>query len=206
MRLLVHVNSNGTARFLKEVTQMWKDGTYAPSGGNGQVVDTPGHFVLVTDDAKLTEFTGIALRDGRKVGRRMSTIGFDFPSNNIVMAGTLSPSGQLTFTNRIEPNFRTNPYRHKFHPDHDNLDARFENFAEEAFDITRVVTLDFQTNYPPSPFPGSVTNETPAGWGFSEIGGVYNEKLTGLHKNQIEVIGSFSLKRVTVVDKLNDED
>jgi hypothetical protein len=34
---------------------------------------------------------------------------------------------------------------------------------------------------------------------------VYNETITGLHKNPIEVIGSFSLKRVTVVDKLNDE-
>ena len=204
VRLLIHVDSNGTARFLKEVTQMWKDGTYAPAGG-GQVVNTPGHFVLVTDDAKLANFSGIALRDGRKVGRRMSTIGFDFPSNHLDMVGTLSPDGQLSFTNRIEPNFRTNPYRHKFHPDHDNLDARYENFVEEAFDITRVITLDFQTNYPPSPFPGSVTNESPAAWGFSEIGGVYNEKLTGLHKNEIEVIGSFSLKRVTVVDKLNDE-
>jgi hypothetical protein len=205
VRILVHVDSNGTARFLKEVTQMWKDGTYAPAGGGGQVVSTPGHFVLVTDDAKLADFSGIALRDGRKVGRRMSTIGFDFPSNHLDMAGTFSPSGQLTFTNRIEPNFRTNPYRHKFHPDHDNLDARYENFSEEAFDITRVITLDFQTNYPPSPFPGSMTNESPAAWGFSEIGGVYNETITGLHKNPIEVIGSFSLKRVTVVDKLNDE-
>ena len=31
-------------------------------------------------------------------------------------------------------------------------------------------------------------------------------QIKGLHKNEIEVIGSFSLKRVTLVDKLNDED
>src|SRR5216117_93234 len=45
----------------------------------------------------------------------------------------------------------TNPYRHKFHPDHDNLNARFDGPATEAYSTTRQIELEFTTAPPAGP-------------------------------------------------------
>jgi len=71
MRLILHVDSSGQARLLKEVVQMWRDGTYTNNSQGMQVLDKPGTYVLLTRDALLGEFKGSVLRDGTMVGRRI---------------------------------------------------------------------------------------------------------------------------------------
>jgi len=45
------VDRNGTVRLLKEVTQLWKDGVTTNNASGQAVVQTPGHFVLVTEES-----------------------------------------------------------------------------------------------------------------------------------------------------------
>ncbi len=190
MRLLVHVDSSGTARLLKEVTQLWKDGTYKAVDG-GKEVDQPGHYALVTDDSRFSEFSGAGLIDGAGVGRRLSAPAFDFEEQALAFAGGLEPGESLSLTFTLPANFRTNPFRHKYHPDHPS-----------GFDVTRAITLQFSSRYPSdSRLPAS---DPPPGWGGSTLGGLYRETLTGLHKNPLSVSGYFELKRVSTIDRLNE--
>ena len=41
----------------------------------------------------------------------------------------------------LEPNFATNPFKHRFHPDHDNLDPTFQHFEPEAYRVVRSIEL-----------------------------------------------------------------
>lgn len=204
LRLIVHAASNGTVSLLKDVIQMWKEGTYAPApDGTNIVVGVPGHFVLITDDSLLGDYTGVGFKDGTPVGRRMSAIGFDFEGTSLGMGGAIGPSGVLVATNTIAPDFRTNPFLHRYHPDHDNLDARYAEYLQEAPEVTRYIGLYFSTRYPPDPLAAEAT--PPPGWGQSVLGGTYYEVLTGLHKNAIHVMGYFELQRVSKTGSLNDE-
>ena len=204
MRLLVHVASNGQVRLLKEVIQMWKNGTYATApDGTNQVVSVPGRFVLITDDTLLSNFQGVGVRDGQGIGRRMSSVGIDFDGTSLDMAGTFGVGSSVVVSNTLASDFRTNPFKHTYHPDHDNLNARYDGSQKEAPDVSRRISLTLSSRYPADT---SLAEETaPPGWGMDRVGGLYEEVLTGLHKNPILVSGYFELQRVSAVGSLNDE-
>jgi hypothetical protein len=200
MRLLLHVDADGQVRLIKEVIQMWQDGTWKPHPEDPDylVVDTPGRYVLVTDEDLIPGFEGVALRDGIPVGLRISTVGYDFPTgvDMVDMTGSLGPSGYLLVNLVLESQHPTNPFKHKYHPDHDNLDAQFLSFEPEAYEINRRIELHFSPDSPEGV-------PTPPDWGDSQLGGTYSERLTGLHRNPIYVSGSFRLRRVSGVSVLN---
>lgn len=190
MRLIVHVDQSGKATLLKDVLQMWQNGTGT----------TPGRFVLLTKDSLVPLYQGASLRDGTPVARRLTTIGFDFDGsandNQLAFTGTFGGTGSLTTTIDIPRDFPTNPFRHKFHPDHNNSDPA------ATFDIRRVVTLTFSATDP--------AGAAAPGYGDSIVGGTYAEKLTkttptnlGLHKNDIYVAGTFRLQLASLVNVLN---
>jgi hypothetical protein len=70
LRLLLHVDGNGQTRLLKQVIEMWQDGTSTNDVDGNTVLVTPGHYVLLTDDSLIGQFTGVSARDGVPVGRR----------------------------------------------------------------------------------------------------------------------------------------
>lgn len=78
LRVLLHVDGSGQCRLLKEVIQVWEDGIYREGDGGFQVEDKPGRHVLLTDYENAEGFSGVTLRDGVPVGRRLSSIGYDF--------------------------------------------------------------------------------------------------------------------------------
>ena len=201
LRLILHVDTNDTVRLLKEVIQLWKEGSYTPVG-DGFVLNEPGNYVLLTDDTLISQFSGVGLRDGQMVGRRISSVGFDFDALHLDMTGAFGPGNAVTVSNTLPATFRTNPFRHKFHPDHDNWDARYRVFEQEARTVTRLITLAFSTRYPANPLLPAET--PPPGWGESKVGGLYSELLTGLHKNPISVSGSFELDRASGIPVLNE--
>ena len=102
----------------------------------------------------------------------------------------------------------TNPFLHQYHPDHDNLTARFDPIplpegvtaatakisdGLEVPAITRACTFTF-TAAPP------VGSTAPlSAWGSSIIGGTYSETITGAHKNLIQVDGTFELRRASEI-------
>lgn len=200
LRLLIHVAANGQARLLKEVIQMWRNGTYTNNANGDRVADTPGEYVLLTDDTLIPQFGGAVLRDGAAVGRRISTVGYDFPStttNNFLnLTGTFAVGQKLTGTLAMPYDAPTNPFMHKFHPDHDNLNARFDGPAIESYPTSRQIELSFASSPPAG---GAVT----ADFGYNLMGGTYRETMTGLHKKAINVSGTFRLNRVSQIAQLN---
>jgi hypothetical protein len=186
---------------LQKVLQMFKPGTLKPDPQNPgfQIVDVPGRYVLVTDDNLIPQFEGSALRDGQSVARRVSSPAFGF-SAPILMAGA-GEFGAGKFTGEIGIGYDDplNPFKHSYHPDHDNLDERFEEKipeGTESFSITRVVELEFTEADP--------ERLTLAGWGDNQFGGIYRERVTGLHTRTIHASGTFRLMQVSRVGVLND--
>src|SRR6185295_13363375 len=51
LRLVIHVDGNGKAWLLKEVIQMWQNGTTTTNEAGQAVTDKPGRYVLLTDDS-----------------------------------------------------------------------------------------------------------------------------------------------------------
>jgi len=200
-RLLVHVDDGGNVRLLQKVLQMFKTGTLKPdpSDPSKKVVDQPGRYVLVTDDALIPQFSGATLRDGQPVARRMSSAVFSFPQP-ILFSGS-APFGGGTFTCRVNLEYDDplNPFKHTYHPDHDNLDDRFARKLPEgveSFTVTRQVELEFTAQDP--------DNLGIAGWGDNQLGGNYRETISGLHTKTIYVAGSFRLMHTSGVSNLND--
>ncbi len=204
LRLLLHVDTNGTARLLKEVIQLWRDGSYVINPTSGlQEVDTnnPGRFVLITDDSRIVDFKGAALRDGEPMGRRISSAGIDFPDepgqprSTRLLHGTFALDGRLTNQFTLGYDSPTNPFKHRRHPDHDNKASDFTTAKQEAPDITRTIELQF---LPDKPAGLSVPD-----YGNNVIAGTYREVLRGLHQRDLVVSGTFQLNRVSAIGELN---
>ncbi|MEM7479612.1 MAG: hypothetical protein AAF481_00440 [Acidobacteriota bacterium] len=196
-RVLIHVDSSGQLRLLKEVIQMWQEGTMVVDPASGDlVVETPGYHVLVTDDSLIPNFDGASARDGQPVGIRASTAAYDFDGDEQLMNGNFALGGAVTTTLLLPSEFPTNPFRHKFHPDHDNKDLRFIEFSPEAYEVTRNMTFDFATT---DPFGRDLPE-----WGSELMGGTYSETLSGLHRNDIAVEGTFLLRRASARAVLNE--
>lgn len=196
-RVLVHVDANGTARLLKEVIQLWKEGTRIPDPENPGLflVDEPGRYVLLTDESLISGFSGAVLRDGEPVGYRISTVAYDFGPQSLVMNGTFGTTGLLTVALTLESEAPTNPFRHKFHPDHNNKNELYTQFVEEAYPVSRAMSFAFSATAP--------AGSPQVTYGSSELGGTYRETISGLHRNDIVVEGLFRLSRVSVSPVLN---
>lgn len=188
MRLLMHVDAQGNATLLKEVTQLWQDGTYVTNISGLRETATKGKHVLVTDPALLSSFKPGALRDGEYVGRRFSTVGYDFYLTNKIACSGQFQVGQTVSAEIILPaEAPTNPFRHKYHPDHDNLDVRFQNQVKEAYDITRHMELTLLSTQ---------ANENRPGAGSEWLTASYRETYTGLHRLPIVATGKVELRRL----------
>ncbi len=189
---------------------MWRAGTYKPAGdgSTNRILDEPGRFVLLTDESRIAEFTGASLRDGQSVGRRFSSAAFGF-REPIPLTGTGEfGADQATFGGAVLVGYDDplNPFVHVYHPDHNNLNDRREPLAvrtdargrstSESFDVTREISLGFTA--------GDPDQLTMAGWGDSQLGGVYRERILGLHKNDLYLQGTFRLHRASEVPVLND--
>lgn len=190
-RIIVHIDGNGVARLLQSVALM----QVQPEVDGTGAITSPGRYVLITDDSLLPQYTGVAMRDGEVVGRRITSPAFSFESpitmtesNNVLQASITT-----AFT---DP---TNPFVHKFHPDHDNLNERFDGpvgEGVEAFTFTRTLQLQFEDQDP--------EQLNLPGWGYDIKGGTYRETIAGVHRNNIVVEGTFRLTRVSDVLELND--
>lgn len=196
-RFMIHVNGVGQARLLKDVIQMWEEGTYVPSSIDPTLneVDQPGRYVLLTDKSLIGLYVGAANRDGASVGIRYSTIAYDFEGDTLDFNGSFGPGGELSASIVVGTELPTNPFLHRYHPDHDNKDAEFLNFRAEAYQVVRSVQLVFASEDP--------LGRDPPGWGDSIVGGTFSEAITGLHKNAIFTSGQFRLRRVSAVATLN---
>jgi hypothetical protein len=201
LRLLLHVDNNGVTRLLKEAIQMFAEGTFTPGAGGVGDLTAPGRYVLLTDDTLIPKFVGAHVVDGQSAGQRVSTADFDFPSttaeNYLTMTGSFAFDSLVTTTITLSANHPTNPFRHKFHPDHDNLAADYQSVAPrpEVYEIIRQVQL--------KPTSVDPTGKTVPNYGDNVIAGTYREVVSGLHRVNIVTEGTFSLQRISHVGVLN---
>jgi hypothetical protein len=209
-RILLHVDATGQARLLREALVLFKPGTTAPvPDSNAQQLETPGRYVIATDESLLNLrdpegnpiYTGSTLRDGERIGRRLSSANFSF-DQPLALAGAFGTNGAvLTAQHTLPFNHPLHPFNHVYHPDHDNKDREFNPYSspgEESWDITRNFQFEFTAIDPDPNAP------VQAGFGADILAGRYNETVAGLHKDPLRVAGIFRIQRVLLVDQLND--
>jgi hypothetical protein len=172
-----------------------------PEDPSKNIIDQPGRYVLVADDSLIPAFTGATLRDGEPVARRLSSAVFSFsqPITFTAINAATFGSGKFVCQVNLDYNDPRNPFKHRYHPDHNNLDPLFENTLPEgleSFSITRQIELEFTAQDP--------DNLTIAGWGDNQLGGNYRENITGLHRNVIYTSGKFRLVQASRIAVLND--
>ena len=145
----------------------------------------------MTDETRLTSLQGATLRDGTPVGRRLSTVGFNFPSttasNFLALSGLFAVNQKVAGTFTIFPDNATNPFKHRYHPDHDNLDTRFRDFKREAFEVQR--TFEFELGPRPSGGP------RPPDYGYARLA-ASRETVRGLQPGAVYARATFRLSRV----------
>lgn len=197
-RVIFHVDAAGTTRLLQKVMQVWQNGTLVadPLNPGKFLPGTPGRYRLFTDEDVAANYVGTNLRDGKLVARRISTPVFALhqPLAMSGAFGTNSVSATVT-TGYDDP---LNPFKHSFHPEHDNWNASYSQklpAGVESFDISRDVRLDFTASNPFGP-------NSPQ-WGDTELGGNYFETVRGVHARPIYVKGKFTVVRVSDVSQLD---
>ena len=194
-RLIIHVGPSGSAVILSHVIQMWQEGTWKPDPNDpGKlIVDQPGYFVLLADDARIPDYSGSALLDGRPVGRRISAPVFPRIDANERAMGTMNPvaGNSLATTITLEADDPTNPFRHLYHPDH--------NQPSQSRQVIRDISLTFSdTDADGNPISGIFEMTQ----GSSQVGGIYTETVYQIHKDPLKLQGTFLLHKVSEVDTL----
>ena len=184
LRYIIHVDDSGTARILSQVFLGQLD-----VAGNARGLCTKEAALLSTAKA------GAA----RLVAAHM-------PLDRVLTAtGAVGNATTLTQTIDIPFNDPSNPFVHKYHPDHNNKSASGAALiaGQESYDISRAVTFTFT----PAPPDGSSATTS---WGSSVIGGTYAETIQGLSKDSlgvgtgdgIQLAGTFELRRVSEIGDL----
>jgi hypothetical protein len=175
LRYLIHVADDGTARVLSQVFM-------------GPMVAAPHVFGLCRTEAGLKA-------DAKSAARRI--VATHMPLDLALQtSGSFGIGSVLGCTIDTPFNDRTNPFVHQYHPDHDNKSGSTALVAgQESYNVSRQVSFTF-TETPPG--GGSAT-----GWGSSVIGGTYGEVVSGLHKQNVTLTGTFELRRASELGTLN---
>ncbi|MBS0632453.1 MAG: hypothetical protein JSS11_11095 [Verrucomicrobia bacterium] len=176
LRLLLHVDNNGTARLLSQAFV----GNLAAAG------HAPG--ICTHEGGLWADTKADALR----------LVSSQMPLDRVIAGtGSVALGGAVTCTVSVPFDDITNPFVHTYHPDHDNKDARGLPLAAgvESYNVSRALTFTF-TAAPPD-------GSTVSGWGTTVYGGTYAETITGLSRLPLTVGGTFSMRRVSEVGDLD---
>ena len=175
-RIIVHQDSNGIARLLQKATVMMKK------------TDTT-NLVVITNDKLIPQFlSGEPSKDSVE-GQRFSSVvfGMRVPEKMSYNQEGKSLSASV-FIGYDDP---LSPFKHLYHPDHNNLENYEKKLPEgiQSFDVTRLIKMDFSVE--------PVKGASAAAWGDTVVGGVYSESIDGLYHKTLNVQGKFVLNQVT---------
>ena len=172
---LTHVDSDGNARLLSEAFV-------------GKLTTTGNPLGICISESRVLGFSASDLKPVRYFACQMPT-----SITSITGTGAMATGSTLSWAIPILFNDPTNPFVHNYHPDHDNLDAKGRALVagQESFTIGRNCQFTF-TAAPPD---GNYV----AGWGTTVLGGTYLESISGLHKQVLQVGGTFRMRRVSEI-------
>lgn len=181
LRLIVHADSGGAARLMQRVYHGIRDDS---------------NLVLATRQQYLDS-------DTLASARRVSAIHLPWSESNDGWAfagGALQPGDTLTATVDLAYDDRaSNPFIHAYHPDHDNLDAKFEkqlSADKESYKVSRQITVAPGA-------PGDDFNSLTRGGQI--LSGVYAETISLGASRTYEIAGSFVLRRLNRIATLTTE-
>jgi hypothetical protein len=181
-RIIVHVDNGGQATLLSHVIQMWDENL--PNG--------PAGPVLFTDDGLMPNYTGITMRDGKTVGRRISAPAFHNFGQSALDGSFGIQAGDLKTMLNLPADDPTNPFIHRYHKDH--LVPGDNTPLEQKYSIDRDIKLTFQDQDADG---NNIVGSNGLGWGSSDMGGTYQETINGIHKKELTIKGTFLLHRVS---------
>jgi len=180
LAFLLHVDAAGTVRVLR---QAYVGKLTATGNAMGiSIIERLVQSAAVSDVKPLRYFSPIM--------PRLSPL--------VAASGKAAVGGQVTWGLVHAHNDPANPFIHTYHPDHDNLDAKFAAplpTGMESYTVTRTCSLDF-TAKPPK-------GATITGWGTSVLGGVYTESMAGLNKAPILLGGVFTMRRLSEISTID---
>lgn len=177
--LILHADTNGTVRLLKDVTLMQKRNS----------ASNLTEIVLITDDTLLPNYDGVVKRAGKLVGLRYSSSFFPFAGQALTCAGGLGLRNGVLVTNLVPASLPTSPFRHLYHPTH--KDPR--DLQNKPYDVERRIEMTFNDQ------------KLGVGEGRDSLTGTYRETILGLHKVPLIAEGTVSLRRLSLVNKLNNQ-
>lgn len=174
LRYLIHVDDAGAARVLSQVF-LGKLAGESPQDGI-----TPLESNLSTaDKAGASRIVAAHL----PLDRVLAT------SGSFAVGSSLSCTIATPFDDPVSP------FVHQYHPDHDNKSGSTALVSgQESYDISRAVTFTLAATPP--------EGVSPIGYGGSVIAGTYAEVISGLHKDTLQVAGTFTLHRVSEIGTL----
>src|SRR6185369_3179244 len=121
MRVLMHVDTNGLTTLLREVTLLYDHANGVPIT-NVDLAGSSQLSRLITDPALLAALQPSDLRSGRISARRLSAPHFGFlpPVGRfeLPLTGEFAISNQVSGTLSIPADLPSNPFLHRYHPDH----------------------------------------------------------------------------------------
>ena len=113
----------------------------------------------------------------------------------LATTGSFAVGSSLSCTIATPFNDPASPFVHQYHPDHDNKSGSTALVSgQESYDISRAVTFTLSATPP--------EGVSPIGYGGSVIAGTYAEVISGLHKESVQVSGTFTLQRVSEIGTL----
>ena len=176
-RLIVHQDSNGVARLLSEATEVVsrKSGATVP--------------MILSDGRTLSQY--VQPHDAGSIAARFSSAVFGFRGMRTLNYSAGSATLSLTLTLGYDD--ALNPFKHLYHPDHDNLQNYRTRLPEgdESYTVTRAISMAFTS----TPVPGAPVS----GWGDTLTGGNYSESVNGLYHSTLKTSGRFVLRHVSDV-------
>lgn len=177
--ILLHTDSNGVVRLLKDVTIMQKVNT----------ASNLTEIVLLTDETLIPSYQGVIKRAGKLVGMRYSSAFSQFDGQSLQLAGAMGAGGQVAGTNTIPAAQPGNPFFHKYHPTHRNP----TDLKGSPYNLSRQLQITFDAK------------KGAASLNRDRLTGTYRETFTGLHKVPITAQGEIQLQRISLVNKLNNK-
>jgi hypothetical protein len=179
---LAHVDSAGTARLLSEAFV-------------GKLSTTGNPVGICISESRVLGFSASDLKPVRYFASQMPTSITSITSTptSTPGTGTMATGSTLSWTIPIAFNDPTNPFVHNYHPDHDNLDAKGQALVagQESFTIQRTCQFTFTSSSPDGNYV--------AGWGTTMFGGTYLESISGMHKQVLQVRGTFRMQRLSEI-------
>jgi hypothetical protein len=201
LRLLLFVDTNGAASLMREVTLVNLPDTttnVVTTNGSGglltNLVTLPGDQVLLSNPAIVNQYQSRYAANAGVMVRRFTAAQFDNSVNpdGVPLPGSFLTNGTVSGNLSIPFDYATNPYYHRYHPDHDNLDPTYQHTVPEALSISRNVVFDF------TPIGSGVPS-----YGVDGLDGNYRETVSGLHKVPLLTSGTFVIQRISNVQLLN---